>query len=51
MTDDDKAVCKMIAHYLERAVDAIQKLSPGGAHALAVVIADHELPTLAILKL
>ena len=44
MTDDDKAVCKMIAHYLERAVDAIQELSPDGAHALAIVIADQELP-------
>ncbi len=44
MTDDDKAVCKMIASYLERAIDAIQELSPDGAHNLAIVIADNELP-------
>ena len=44
MTEDDKAICKMVAHYLERAIDAIQELSPDGAHSLAIVIADHELP-------
>ncbi len=44
MTDYDKAICKMVIHYLDRAIDAIQELSPDGAHELAVVIADNELP-------
>jgi hypothetical protein len=44
MSDDDKAIYKMIASYLERAIDAIQELSPDGAHALAIAIADNELP-------
>jgi len=44
MSDDDKAIFKMIANYLHRAIDAIEQLSPDGAHALAIVISDNELP-------
>lgn len=44
MTEDDKAICKMIVNYLERAIDSIQELSPDGAHELAIAIADNELP-------
>lgn len=44
MSEDDKAICKMIVNYLDRAIDAIQELSPDGAHALAIAIADNELP-------
>jgi hypothetical protein len=34
----------MIADYLDKALDAIEHLSPDGAHEVAVVIADNELP-------
>jgi hypothetical protein len=44
MTKDDQATCKMIVHYLKRAIDAIWELSPDGAHEVAVVIADNKLP-------
>jgi hypothetical protein len=43
MTKDDKAVCKMIAHYLKRAIDAMDELSPDSAHEVAVLIAEYGL--------
>ena len=44
VTKDDKAIYKMIENYLTRAMDAINELSPDGAHELAIVISDNELP-------
>lgn len=44
MNELDKAICKMIADYLDKATEAIEHLSPDGAHEVAVVIADNELP-------
>ena len=43
MSEDDKAIFKMIALYLGRAKDAIDQLSPDGAHELAIIISDNEL--------
>jgi hypothetical protein len=34
----------MIADYLDKAIEAIEHLSPSGAHEVAAVIADNELP-------
>lgn len=44
MNELDKAICKMIADYLDKAIEAIEHLSPDGAHEIAVVIADNGLP-------
>jgi hypothetical protein len=41
----------MIADYLDKALDAIEHLSPDGAHEVAVVIADNELPHVGDLQL
>ncbi len=44
MTKDDKAVLKMTAHYLAKAREAIDELSPDGAQELANEIAVKGLP-------
>lgn len=44
MNELDKAICKMIADYMDKAIEAIEHLSPDGAHEVAVVMADNELP-------
>ena len=44
MSEDDKAIFKMIADYLQRAVDSINELSPEGQHILSVVVSEFELP-------
>lgn len=46
MSDDDKAIFKMIVNYLTRAKEAINELSPNGLHELAIVISDNELSTI-----
>lgn len=46
LTKDDKAICKMTADYLTRAMDSIQELSPAGRHELAAAILDKDLPTI-----
>jgi hypothetical protein len=43
MSEDDKAVVKMIIHYLDRAIDAMELLSSEGARELSIMLSENEL--------